>query len=918
MEPGVDTRNTMTFDDVNTNRFEAGGTGKDSVPRIGKRPWQPYIGGVQLPADSGSKARSTEETDFARTAPSDFAGHHGTRLFVSKDSIHDECQSAHGSIYASTKSAASDKSNKSPVFGKSADATQIATKTTVETATTEATPSDAADASDSAKRSNADRSSANNPANSSVAATTTTTAMAIVKQAATGAKAIGRTARRTAASVKNTAAKAREAWHTFTNLKGVQFVIAFFRKAHAIWKKRMKFSYAFYAIVFFLLTSTEIIFLQWGMYSEPKYDKNAQIDGTTKILQSVNGQVTRFISQMWLEQKNVCLVSFIGLALIYLVLIFVTNRFWIATLIFGVAITAFGVANSVKVKLRNEPIIPADMTFVSGGDTGSIMSFVPKSSQSFVNGAINVVVWFAVIVCVLFVLDGRRKFIHCSWRHPFANVKNIVGNVFRILAAVLSVALLSSYAIGLGTPGSSTYSWAKENGYTPQLWDSLNDARINGPATTFLSLSKVKVMDKPASYSRKTMESLAAKYSAKAKIINQSRANELTDNTVILILSESFSDPTRVPGVTFSIDPMPNIRGIKSTTTSGLMLSPGYGGGTANIEYQALTGLNLANFNDSLIVPYQQLVPKQNNPYSFNQIWMEKYGKKASTAVHTFQQSMYLRNTDYKKFGFSHFYTLDSKVPLKHTNHIDRSPYVSDSEAYQNILDLLDKQKNLQSTQFLQLVTMQNHMPYGNYYDNNEFVSANTSEGLSDGELGNINTYTKGLNWTDQETADFLNQLDQMNRPITVIFYGDHLPGIYDTANKDKNNKTVLHETDYFIWSNSVSKSHGAKVAPTTSAYTSSNYFMALAADHMNAKVSPYLALLTSLQQEIPAMSRVIGSTGGIGQGKATYLDCNGNRINVNKLSSKAKKLLEEYKLVQYDQTTGKNYLKETGFTQVP
>ena len=57
------------------------------------------------------------------------------------------------------------------------------------------------------------------------------------------------------------------------------------------------------------------------------------------------------------------------------------------------------------------------------------------------------------------------------------------------------------------------------------------------------------------------------------------------------------------------------------------MLSPGYGGGTANIEYQALTGLNLANFNDSLIVPYQQLVPNQNNPYSFNQIWMEKYGE---------------------------------------------------------------------------------------------------------------------------------------------------------------------------------------------------------------------------------------------------------------------------------------------------
>ena len=385
-----------------------------------------------------------------------------------------------------------------------------------------------------------------------------------------------------------------------------------------------------------------------------------------------------------------------------------------------------------------------------------------------------------------------------------------------------------------------------------------------------------------------------------------------------MILSETFSDPTRVPGVSFSLDPIPNIRNIKNTTTSGLMLSPGYGGGTANIEYQALTGLNLANFNDSLIVPYQQLVPNQNDPYSFNQIWMKKYGKNASTAVHPFQQSMYLRNINYRKFGFSYLYTLDSKIPLKHTGCIDRSPYVSDSEAYQSILDLLGRQQDSKSSQFLQLVTMQNHMPYGDYYDNNEFSDANISEDLSDGERWNINTYTKGINWTDQETADFLNQLDQIDKPITVIFYGDHLPGIYDTADMDKNNKTVLHETDYFIWSNSVSPSHDTKLNPVTTAYTSSNYFMPLAAEHMNAKVSPYLAMLTELQQEIPAMSRVIGANGGIGQGKATYLDYAGNNIKATALSAKAKRLLKDYKLVQYDQTVGKNYLEDMDFTQVP
>ena len=666
-------------------------------------------------------------------------------------------------------------------------------------------------------------------------------------------QATAKAAKTTTRTIRTAATKVRAAWRTFTSFKAVQLIVKFFKSAHALWKKRMKFSYAFYTIVFFLLTSAEVIFLQWGMYSEPEYDKSTEIDETTKVLQSVAGQVTRFISQMWLEQKNVCLVSFVGLALIYLALILVTNRFWIATLVFGVALTAFGVANSIKVQLRNEPIIPADLTFISGGDTGSIMSFVPKSSQTFVNGAITFVIWFAIIIFALFVLDGRRRFIHCSWRHPIANVKNIVGNIFRILAAILSVVLLSTYVIGLGTPGSGTYKWAKDNGYEPQLWNAIGDAQANNPATTFLSLSKVKAMDKPDNYSQKTMESLAKKYTQEAKTINQTRTGELTDNTVIMILSETFSDPTRVPGVSFSLDPIPNIRNIKNTTTSGLMLSPGYGGGTANIEYQALTGLNLANFNDSLIVPYQQLVPNQNDPYSFNQIWMKKYGENASTAVHPFQQSMYLRNINYRKFGFSYLYTLDSKIPLKHTGCIDRSPYVSDSEAYQSILDLLDRQQDSKSSQFLQLVTMQNHMPYGDYYDNNEFSDANISEDLSDGERWNINTYTKGINWTDQETADFLNQLDQMDKPITVIFYGDHLPGIYDTADMNKNNKTVLHETDYFIWSNSASSSHGTKVNPTTTAYTSSNYFMPLAAEHMNAKVSPYYPINTEADKALYA-----------------------------------------------------------------
>ena len=862
------------------------------APSYAKLTKQPITGGTYRPL--------ANDKDSNACAPSALSGHHGSKLYTQKSAIH--AISDNASVFIPKvvdvlrlPKTADDNKSIDEALNEAANNSTHSVPPSIEIQLTQTDKHPLMQAIEVCKQS------------------VHTTAKAL----STAGHAVAKAAKTTGHAIHTAATAVKTAWQTFVNFKAVRLIIKFFKKAYALWKKRMKFSYAFYTSVFFLLTSAEVIFLQWGMYSEPEYEKGTEIDETTKVLQSVGGQVTRFISQMWLEQKNVCLVSFMGLALIYLALIFVTNRFWIATLVFGVALTAFGVANSIKVQLRNEPIIPADLTFISGGDTGSIMSFVPKSSQTFVNGAITFVIWFAIIIFALFVLDGRRRFIHCSWRRPIANVKNIVGNVFRILAAILSVVLLSTYVIGLGTPGSGTYKWAKDNGYAPQLWDAFGDARANNPATTFLSLSKVKAMDKPDNYSQKTMESLAKKYAKEAQAINQTRPNKLTDNTVIMILSETFSDPTRVPGVSFTLDPIPNIRNVKNTTTSGLMLSPGYGGGTANIEYQALTGLNLANFNDSLIVPYQQLVPNQNNPYSFNQIWMEKYGKNASTAVHPFQQSMYLRNINYKKFGFSYLYTLDSKIPLEHTGCIDRSPYVSDSEAYQSILGLIDKQQNWKSSQFLQLVTMQNHLPYGDYYDNNEFSDANISEDLSDGERWNINTYTKGINWTDQETADFLNQLDQINKPITVIFYGDHLPGIYDTADMDKNNKTVLHETDYFIWSNSASPSHDTKVNPITTAYTSSNYFMPLAAEHLNAKVSPYLAMLTELQQEVPAMSRVIGANGGIGQGKATYLDYAGNNIKATALSTRAKKLLEDYKLIQYDQTVGKDYLKNLNFTQI-
>ena len=409
------------------------------------------------------------------------------------------------------------------------------------------------------------------------------------------------------------------------------------------------------------------------------------------------------------------------------------------------------------------------------------------------------------------------------------------------------------------------------------------------------------------------MMDIVKRYVDTADNINATRTTNLSDNTVVMVLSESFADPTRIPGVAFSIDPMPNIRAIKNSTTSGLMLSPGYGGGTANIEYQALTGLNMANFDESILSVYQQLVPSQKEPYSFNRIWSEQYGESGSIAFHPYYKNMYLRDHNYDRFGFSKLLTLDSDPAIKHQDRIEASPYVSDAASYANVLDAINSQDH---PQFIQLVTMQNHSIYGDYYATNEFREADLSP-LDDNERWQIENYTKGLSLTDQATAEFLNALNTIDKPVTVIFYGDHLPSIYTTANADMDNTLTLHETDYFIWSNQASASAGGKVSGEHTAFSSSNYCMSLAAEHMNATISPYLALLTELQREIPSISRVGSAAVGWGEGDATYLDENGNIIDPDTLTKPAKQLLHDYQLVQYDMTAGDGYLYQTEFFNV-
>ena len=278
---------------------------------------------------------------------------------------------------------------------------------------------------------------------------------------------------------------------------------------------------------------------------------------------------------------------------------------------------------------------------------------------------------------------------------------------------------------------------------------------------------------------------------------------------------------------------------------------------------------------------------------------------------------------------------------MKHKGKVENNPLVSDRDSYKNVTDYLRVHPS--KTHFVQMETIQNHMPYpGNYYSKNPFIATST-QGASTAELGNINTYSRGLQYTDVATREFLADLDELDEPTTVIWYGDHLPGIYANEIDQPNYALTMHETDYFIWSNKASKAASKKVGNKTGKgvkksadkkqsalntkipnadFTSPNYFMAQAAQHMDAKVTPFIAFLTQAHEHVPAIQSPLETKLDTNWDKAladepVYLSQTGYRINA--LDERQKQLVNDYKLITYDLTLCDHYLQKMGFTtQIP
>lgn len=572
------------------------------------------------------------------------------------------------------------------------------------------------------------------------------------------------------------------------------------------------------------------------------------------------------------------ILTTIFLDALFSVFYFITTRYWTSNMIVSLIAIGWAIANKIKLLLRGEPIYPTEISEIVNWKT-----LLPMIGKNLV-----IVILIAIVVVIALDIFLELKFPikkHGSWKR-------------RGIWALVSL-LLFMTPLRFNHDGGVIYHINRGFDNRQKFRNPERDIQVNGPVLNFLNYIDLQIMDQPATgYSASTIKQLNDKYSKVANKINKTRKNDLRKQTIVFNLSESFVDPNTFPTIKFESsapNPVKFIESMKSRSSYGTMLSAGYGGGTANMEWETLTGLNMGLFKSTL-TPYVQVVPN----YDFYPTIGMNFDYKS--AVHPFIGTYYSRREDYRRFKFDKFIYAGSKYKIIDQKKLGKSGYNSDFTTYANGLNQINSRDD---GQFINLISIQNHMPYNNWYPHNEYM------GKISGELFNtpavreqMATYVKGTQYTDKAVKQFIGQIDKIKKPITLVFYGDHYPSIISQSYTAKY-PIQMHSTRYFIYSNKYAREHGAKTRLPRKAnnFVSSSDFIAMMLEQTDSKVTPYQALLTEVHKKLPAIT--INFKGDKGY---ELIGRKGQVIEPKYLTKKQQELLADYETIQYDMTAGKAY----------
>ncbi len=270
---------------------------------------------------------------------------------------------------------------------------------------------------------------------------------------------------------------------------------------------------------------------------------------------------------------------------------------------------------------------------------------------------------------------------------------------------------------------------------------------------------------------------------------------------IIYIQLEAFSDFMEWNGLTASEYPTPYFHSLLETCPSGYFQIDKVGFGTADTEFEVLTAIDVWDVGIAAL-PYNTLL--QSRTCESVASVLSRYGY-ATTALHNHAYTFYGRHKVYANLGFDTFFSSETMQSLTYNSQ--------NWERDDVFIDLIPQV--LSSTpekDFLFAITVQGH---GNYPDSESDNAITVQGAQSEAQNARYSYYFSQLKETDDMLRALFASLEQYDEEVTVLLYGDHMPGIQADDNDVK--KGDLYHTQYVIWNNR--QNQGAPVRQDLQAY---------------------------------------------------------------------------------------------------
>jgi phosphoglycerol transferase MdoB-like AlkP superfamily enzyme len=467
----------------------------------------------------------------------------------------------------------------------------------------------------------------------------------------------------------------------------------------------------------------------------------------------------------------------------------------------------FAYANKMKLELRNSPITPGDFSLLN-----ELRGLEQPVEMNIWLVSLLLLVVISIIVIIFLFLPKVKE----VW-------------IVKISVFLLSLTFLFSFWTDYPV------SPMKETQFQNTWWRQELGTMRNGLFGNFVLLAKNSQITPPKNYSQEKIKSILDEY-------KPSNVNSGEKPNVIFIMSEAFTDPFIFGKEHFTEDPIPNFRKLYSESLHGMMYSPEFGGGTANVEFEALTGFSRQFLPDNSVA-YQLYVkrPTPSVAYSFKEAGYH------TTAIHSFYGWYYQRQSVYRYLGFDQFISgefmnLDYSLGSGHG-------YPKDKHMTDYILSQIDK---TEERDFIHAVTVEAHHPYKPIADS-KYLKKGT---LHDTTRQYLNSYTEFLHSVDKELGRLVEELNKKEEPTLLVYFGDHYPtfisnaqvygqqgtGIANNILHDYEDYLNTHKLPYFIWHSKGNTPRELDISP--------NQFSAISLELAGVKGNTVTAILDRMREQ--------------------------------------------------------------------